>query len=204
MASFTSVASLMAASLSSSLFIAASSDTSGFRFAIRSRTTASLEAEFSSSRITLISSSGSGGSPSGWCGLRVICVSTFPFTSTTSLLAFFSTVTPASGRAFLLLSVSTSLSTVSGLRFFSLPFTGSTRAVSPSFRAAEYSLIFGSSYTPRSPQMLRMRLRLLMVLGSGEDCAMYRKALSSTCSNSRPNSGPFFLLFCITSLARYI
>uniref|UniRef100_A0A2M3ZW60 Putative secreted peptide n=1 Tax=Anopheles braziliensis TaxID=58242 RepID=A0A2M3ZW60_9DIPT len=102
-----------------------------------------------------------------------MCVSTFPFTSTTSLLAFFSTVTHAIGRAFLLLSVSTSLSTVSGLRFFSLPLTGSTtRAVSPSFRAAEYSLIFGSSYTPRSPQMLRMRLRLLIVLGSGEDCAM--------------------------------
>lgn len=56
-------ASLVAETLSSNLASIATSETSGGRFAIRSRTTASLDAEFSRSTIALISSSGSGASP---------------------------------------------------------------------------------------------------------------------------------------------
>lgn len=60
---YTCTASLAAVSLSSNLANRATSDTSGGKLAIRSRTTASLEAEFSNSINALISSSGSGGSP---------------------------------------------------------------------------------------------------------------------------------------------
>lgn len=60
---FTWTTSLAAASLSSSLDNSAISDTSGGKFAMRSRMLASLDAEFSKLINALISSSGSGGSP---------------------------------------------------------------------------------------------------------------------------------------------
>lgn len=60
---FTIAPNFAAASLSSNVSRIATSEISGGKFAIRSRTTASLDAECSKSNSALISSSGSGGSP---------------------------------------------------------------------------------------------------------------------------------------------